>query len=117
MNNNHSSFELKYKKRLLSEKVKRAVENFPVVIITGARQVGKSTFLQNEFLDFKYLNLDDFSVLEQVKIDPYSLWIGEEKIIIDEVQKAPEVLSAIKDTVDKTKRKVKFILSGSSNLY
>ncbi|PMQ01788.1 MAG: hypothetical protein CBR30_03715 [Dictyoglomus sp. NZ13-RE01] len=116
MNENHSGFELKYKKRLLGEKVKRAIENFPVVVITGARQVGKSTFLQNEFPDFKYLNLDDFSILEQVKIDPYSLWIGEEKIIIDEVQKAPEVLLAIKDTVDKTKRKVRFILSGSSNL-
>jgi len=54
--------------------------------------------------------------LEQAKKDPYSLWIGEEKIIIDEVQKAPEVLPAIKDIVDKTRRKVKFILSGSSNL-
>jgi len=82
MNNNHSSSELKYKKRLLSEKVKRAIENFPVVIITGARQVGKSTFLQNEFPNFKYLNLDDFSILEQAKKDPYSLWIGEEKILL-----------------------------------
>lgn len=116
MNENHSKNELKYKKRLLREKVKKVLENLPVIVITGARQVGKSTFLQNEFPDFKYLNLDDFFTMNQAKIDPYSLWIGEDKIIIDEVQKVPEILLAIKNTVDKTKREVKFILSGSSNL-
>jgi len=116
MNEFHSGFELKYKKRLIGGKVKKAIESFPIVVLTGARQVGKSTFLQKEFPDFKYLNLDEFSVLEQAKLDPYSLWIGTEKVIIDEVQKAPEILLAIKNTVDKTQRKVKFILSGSSNL-
>jgi predicted AAA+ superfamily ATPase len=116
MNKNHSNHELKYKKRLIGDKIKKAIESFPVVVLTGARQVGKSTFLKEEFPDFKYLNLDEFTILEQAKIDPYSLWIGAEKVIIDEVQKCPEILLAIKNTVDKTQRKIKFILSGSSNL-
>jgi len=116
MNKNHSNHELKYKKRLIGDKIKKAIDSFPVVVLTGARQVGKSTFLKEEFPDFKYLNLDEFTVLEQAKIDPYSLWIGAEKVIIDEVQKCPEILLAIKNTVDKTQRKIKFILSGSSNL-
>jgi len=116
MNKNHSNHELKYKKRLIGDKIKKAIDSFPVVVLTGARQVGKTTFLKEEFPDFKYLNLDEFTILEQAKIDPYSLWIGAEKVIIDEVQKCPEILLAIKNTVDKTQRKIKFILSGSSNL-
>ena len=116
MNKNHSNHELKYKKRLIGDKIKKAIESFPVVVLTGARQVGKSTFLKEEFPDFKYLNLDEFTILEQAKIDPYSLWIGAEKVIIDEVQKCPEILLAIKNTVDKTQRKIKFILSGFSNI-
>lgn len=116
MNKNHSNHELKYKKRLIGDKIKKAIDSFPIVVLTGARQVGKSTFLKKEFPDFKYLNLDEFTVLEQAKIDPYSLWIGAEKVIIDEVQKCPEILLAIKNTVDKTQRKIKFILSGSSNI-
>ena len=116
MNKNHSNHELKYKKRLIGDKIKKAIDSFPVVVLTGARQVGKSTFLKEEFPDFKYLNLDEFTILEQAQIDPYSLWIGAEKVIIDEVQKCPEILLAIKNTVDITQRKIKFILSGSSNL-
>lgn len=120
MNNNHSDNELNYKmiykKRLIGPLVKSAIKSFSVIIISGARQVGKSTFLRNEFPDFKYINLDDFSTLEQAKIDPYSLWIGSDKIIIDEVQKAPEILSAVKLTVDTTNRTMRFLLSGSSNL-
>ena len=87
-----------------------------MVVISGARQVGKSTFLQNEFPDYKYVSLDDFSVLQQAKSDPSSLWIGTEQVILDEAQKAPEIFSAIKLSVDKTQRKMRFLISGSSNL-
>jgi len=87
-----------------------------VVVISGARQVGKSTFLQNEFPDYKYISLDDFSVLQQAKSDPLSLWIGTERVIVDEAQKAPEIFSAIKLSVDRTQRKMRFLISGSSNL-
>jgi len=116
MNNFHSNSELNYKKRLIAPIIRSAIESFPVVIISGARQVGKSTLLQNDFPHFKYINLDDFSTLKQAKADPASLWIHEEKIIIDEAQKVPEIFSAIKLEVDRARGKKRFIISGSSNL-
>ena len=116
MNNIYSGNELIYKKRLLLNNVLPAIKSFPVIVITGARQVGKSTFLKNEFKDFKYINFDDYSYQEQAKKDPPSLWKGYNSIIIDEVQKVPEVLSAVKSAVDGSNRSIRFILSGSSNL-
>lgn len=100
----------------MGEQVKSGIGIFPVVVISGARQVGKSTFLQKEFQDFKYISLDDFSILEQARKDPLSLWKDNDRVIIDEAQKAPEVLNAIKLSVDRTNRKKKFLVSGSSNL-
>jgi predicted AAA+ superfamily ATPase len=116
MNNNYSSNELIYKKRLIINNVMPAVKSFPVIVITGARQVGKSTFLKNEFRDFKYINFDDYSYQEQAKKDPSSLWKDFDRIIIDEVQKVPEVLNAVKLAVDGSNKNIRFILSGSSNL-
>lgn len=116
MNDNHSNNELFYHKRLIATNIKEAIKTFPVVVISGARQVGKSTLLRNEFPGFKYLTLDDYATLEQADKDPESLWIGNNKTIIDEAQKSPKLFNAIKLTVDKTNRNIRFILSGSSNL-
>ena len=116
VNENHSRSELFYRQRWIGPAIRSAIETFPVVVISGARQVGKSTFLQNEFPDFKYLSLDNFPVLQQAKIDPSSLWIGADHIILDEAQKAPEIFSAVKLAVDRTRRKIRFLISGSSNL-
>ncbi|MBI5205163.1 MAG: ATP-binding protein [Nitrospirae bacterium] len=116
MNDNHSGKELIYRKRWITPQVKAAAGKFPVVVLTGARQVGKSTLLRHEFPDYKYVSLDDFGALQQAKADPSSLWIDADYIIIDEAQKAPEIFPAIKLTVDRGKKAKKFILSGSSNL-
>jgi len=116
MNDFHSKRELFYKKRWITPQIKAAIKSFPVVVITGARQVGKSTLLQNEFKDFKYMSLDDFSTLQQARTDPASLWIDTDRLIIDEAQKAPELFASIKITVDSTKGEKRFILSGSSNI-
>jgi len=116
MNENHSYKEWIYKKRWIGERVKEALESFSVVVITGARQVGKSTFAQNEFPDFPYLSLDDYDTLQQAREDPPSLWEGRERLVIDEVQREPGLLKAIKSTVDKGRKRHKFILTGSSNL-
>ena len=105
-----------YRPRWIGPSIRSAIKTFPVVVISGARQVGKSTFLQNEFPDFKYVSLDDFASLQQAKSDPPSLWMGTDQIILDEAQKAPEILSAIKLSVDRTQRRMRFLISGSSNL-
>ncbi len=116
MNDFHSRQELLYRKRWITPQIKAAIKSFPVVVITGARQVGKSTLLQKEFKDFKYVSLDDFSTLQQARTDPASLWIDSDRVIIDEAQKAPELFTAIKTTVDKKGKGKRFILSGSSNI-
>lgn len=89
-----------------------------MLFLTGPRQVGKSTLLQEErpFRSWRYLSLDDIDVLGQARRDPSALWAGADRVVVDEVQKSPELLSAIKQEVDRRRRKVRFVLSGSSNL-
>lgn len=116
MNEIISSNEINYISRRISPKIHEIVQQFSVTVLTGARQVGKSTLLRHEFPDFTYCTLDDFTIREQVKLDPQSLWSGTERIIIDEAQKSPEMFDAIKLAVDSSGRRKKFILSGSANL-
>ena len=95
-----------------------ALDNMPVVVLSGMRQSGKSTLLQNEpkFKGASYLSFDDFSTLEAARRNPEALIGDKRTIIIDEVQKYPEILNVIKQIVDKDRRPGKFILSGSANL-
>lgn len=88
------------------------------MILTGARQVGKSTLLQQEkpFSQWPYRSLDDFDVLRQAEHDPSALWAGVDRVVLDEVQKSPALLSAVKHAVDQRRRKTRFVLSGSANL-
>jgi len=62
MNEIHSIYESKYKSRWIAPLVQQAVEDYSIVVLTGARQVGKSTFLQHEPLlaDWLYVSFDDF---------------------------------------------------------
>jgi predicted AAA+ superfamily ATPase len=88
-----------------------------VVVLTGARQVGKSTLLRHAepFRRWRYHTLDTFDVRERVAGDPRSLWAGVRQVVLDEVQKAPELLLAVKQAVDED-RSLRFVLSGSANL-
>lgn len=118
MNNNYSRHELDYINRWQSTLLKNSLSNYPVIVITGARQVGKSTFLKNDknLKDWKYLTFDDFDQLRQANENPEALWLDSDSVIIDEAQKAPNILSAIKKSVDQTKNRKQFIISGSANL-
>ena len=106
-----------YSKRDIAPTVEAGLKQMPVVILTGLRQAGKSTFLQNDpFLrSRKYYTLDDFETLERVKRNPESLISGTEAITIDEAHKAPELLTFIKREVDKKRKPGRFLLSGSAN--
>lgn len=104
-----------YIRRTMEEVVKRASEMFPVVLVTGPRQVGKTTMLEQlSASDRKYVSLDSPMVRELAKNDP-GLFIQryEPPVLIDEVQYAPELLPFIKIYVDTHKRKGDFWLTGS----
>ena len=100
-----------------SSAILRALEAMPVVVITGMRQSGKSTFLQNqpELKKRRYVSFDDFAQLASAKEDPDEFVATDEPLTIDEAQKCPEVLTAIKRKVDKNRRSGQFLLSGSAN--
>ena len=107
-----------YRRRELANLTRDALETMPVVVITGLRQSGKTTFLQKDavFRGRRYYTLDDFAVLEAARRDPDGLVAGNEPITVDEVQRCPELLIAIKRAVDRSREPGRFVLSGSANL-
>ena len=117
MNEIHSPNE-QYYTRWLTPQLVDAVDVHPVVVLTGARQVGKSTLLRHAepFSRWRYHTLDNYDTLAQAKSDPTSLWAGTTEVVIDEVQRLPELLLDIKQAVDQQPLRHRFALSGSANL-
>ncbi len=107
-------------RRHLQQQVERSLTDFPVVLITGARQVGKSTLAQALITtDWQadYLTLDDRTVLDAALTDSEGfLAANPGPLIIDEVQRAPDILRAIKRQVDRRRLGGQFLLTGSANL-
>jgi predicted AAA+ superfamily ATPase len=94
------------------------VERHPVVVLTGARQTGKTTLLRHLFAapEWHSLTLDDLDTLEQARLAPDDLMSRGPRLTIDEVQYEPRLLSAIKRVVDRDRDAVRLVLSGSANL-
>lgn len=117
MNDNYSRSE-RYYERWLTSSLRSAVGEHAVVVLTGARQVGKSTLLRQAepFSQWRYLTMDDFDTLRQAEDNPQSLWAGATEVVFDEVQKAPQLLPAVKTAVDENPGRLRFVLSGSANL-
>ncbi len=103
--------------RVLQGKLQQALKHFPVVVLTGARQTGKSTLIQR-LLDpnREYYTLDDMDVLERAKKEPAALLRSNKPITLDEVQRSPELLLTLKREVDQNRQAGRFLLSGSANL-
>lgn len=102
--------------RDIENKVILLSKSFPVVAITGARQTGKTTFLKDFFKEYQYYNLETPSTLAMVESDPKAFIHNQHHIIIDEVQKFPQLLSYIQEVVDERKEMADFIISGSENI-
>lgn len=102
--------------RFLEEKIKST--QLPVVFVNGARQVGKSTLVKKLFSHtHDYLTLDDPQILSLAKKDPLNfIRYAKGSLIIDEVQRCPELLLAIKMIVDEKRLPQQFILTGSVNV-
>lgn len=104
--------------RYLTSEVVQALATFPVVVLTGARQTGKSTLIR-ELLPASgrdYRTLDDIDVLERAQREPEALVSSKRPITIDEIQRSPDLLLAIKRGVDRDRKPGRFLLSGSANL-
>lgn len=97
--------------------LKTLADEFPVVIVTGPRQSGKSTIVKTVFPHKPYLSFDELDRLELAKNDPRGFLSNyPDGAIIDEAQKFPELLSYIKSRVDTTKKTGEFIITGSQQL-
>ena len=102
-------------KRSITDKFLDLSNSRKVVLITGARQVGKSTFVKDlKEEDREYITLDDMTIRNLAKTDPKLFLMNHQgKVIIDEVQYAPELFSYIKKEVDESNEKGRFWLTGS----
>ena len=90
----------------------------PAVVLHGARQTGKTTLCRAAAFsrDRRYLTLDDLQQRAVARDDPGALFLGSERVTVDEVQRAPELLSAVKQRIDAGRRPGAFLLTGSANL-
>ncbi|PDT50475.1 AAA family ATPase [Sinorhizobium fredii] len=97
--------------------VEAALVDTRVVLIAGPRQAGKTT-LARQFASTErpYITLDDAGALNAAKSDPVGFVRGLNRAIIDEVQRAPELILAIKERVDRDDAPGRFLLTGSANL-
>ena len=103
-----------YIHRQLESKFLRMSKFFKAVLVTGARQVGKTTMLRHLASDRTYVSLDDTDALTLAKEDPKLFFMRfKPPVIIDEVQKAPELFPYIKILCDETEEKGLFWLTGS----
>ncbi len=103
--------------RYAKNKIQDALTDTRVVLISGPRQSGKTT-LATEIAadDIPFFTLDDATVLEAAKNDPVGFLRGLDRAVIDEVQRAPDLLLSIKTEVDRDKSPGRFLLTGSANL-
>jgi predicted AAA+ superfamily ATPase len=89
----------------------------PAVVVTGARQTGKSTLVKVLTQEKRsYFSLDDMDVFELARQNPEALVGGAAKVTLDEVQREPNLLLAVKRAIDSDRQPGRFLLTGSANL-
>jgi len=106
--------------RHLTQPLLAALADSPIVFLNGARQTGKSTLAQQIATgphQARYITLDDLGVLAAAKGDPQGFLAGMEgRVVLDEVQRAPELFLPLKAEVDRDRRPGRFLLTGSASV-
>ena len=105
-----------YLPRLVNDALAERLAAMPAVILTGARQTGKSTLARALKPGRRYLSLDEFDVFDAALQDPESLVESREPLTLDEIQRAPDLLHAVKLSIDSRRKAGRFLLTGSANL-
>lgn len=102
--------------RSISATLRRNLEQFPLVSLTGPRQSGKTTLLRNEFPEYTYVSLEDPDARALAQDDPRSfLSLYGSRAIFDEAQRVPELFSYLQGKVDESRVPGQYIISGSQN--
>ncbi len=109
-----------YYPRNLKRSLLEAVADTPVLMVNGARQTGKSTLIQRLTAGAEapqYFTLDDLTTLDSALRDPQGFIERlPERVIIDEIQRVPELMLPIKYSVDRNRKPGRFLLTGSANV-
>jgi hypothetical protein len=104
-------------KRIVEHRIKEAMLDTPAVLIVGPRRAGKTTLVREMATrDREYITLDDQTTLDAALFDPVGFVRRLDCAIIDEVQRAPALLLAIKRRIDEGNRPGRFLLTGSANV-
>ena len=102
--------------RTLQSALERLATKYPVITLTGPRQSGKSTLLRYAFPNYQYISLEDLDMREFATNDPRGfLATYPHRVILDEVQRVPTLMSYIQTHVDKTNESGMYLLAGSHN--
>jgi predicted AAA+ superfamily ATPase len=103
--------------RIVGTALAERLKVMPPVVVTGARQTGKSTLAEHLVPGERhYASLDDLDVLDLARRDPDGLLGGERSITLDEVQHEPGLLRAVKRAIDRNRKPGRLLLTGSANL-
>lgn len=103
--------------RRIEPRIAEAMADTPVVLLAGPRQAGKTTLVRQVAQGrLRYLTLDDDLTLLSAHQDPVGMIRSLDRAVIDEIQRAPQLLLAIKKSVDEDRRPGRFVLTGSANL-
>ncbi|MFK5979821.1 MAG: AAA family ATPase, partial [Rhizobiaceae bacterium] len=103
--------------RFAKSRIEEALADTRVVLISGPRQSGKTTLVTDIAAEeIPFFTLDDVTVLAAANDDPVGFLRGMDRAVIDEIQRAPSLLLAIKTEVDRDKSPGRFLLTGSANL-
>lgn len=103
--------------RRIGPRIAEALQDTPVVLLAGPRQAGKTTLVRQIAGEgLRYLTLDDELTRMSARDDPVGLIRSIDRAVIDEIQRAPQLLLAIKKSVDEDRRPGRFLLTGSANL-
>jgi len=103
--------------RLVARSLGDRLRIMPAVVVTGARQTGKSTLVQELAPGGRsYFSLDDLDVVDAARRDPEVLVGGSRPVTLDEVQREPDLLRAVKRSIDRRRKPGRFLLTGSANL-